>query len=179
MILSGNEVVKFLEVDLPRNLSHLGGIHKEQIQPNGVDCRIFFVRRVDPESTMIFRRHEKQIPELEMVEPVIHRSFRPGEDDTDTTAYFNLEPGAYNFETAERIKVPQGIMAWFVGRSTLNRNGILLMSSVYDTGFNGRIGGTAYVWRRIQIEMFVRVGQIVCWEAHETKEYDGQYGDRK
>jgi len=176
MILPGNKVIDFIETDLPRTYYPEGGVSPEQLQPNGVDCRLFFVRRVDPDRIMIFRKNEKDVPELEMVEPIIHRSFHERDKQH---AFFNLEPGAYNFEMAERIKVPQGIAAMFFGRSTLNRNGILLLSSVYDTGYDGRIGGTAYVWRRIQIEMFVRVGQIVCWEAHETKEYDGQYGDGK
>lgn len=88
-----------------------------------------------------------------------------------------LNPGVYQAESNIWIEVPAGHAGWAVHRSSLNRNGVQVVSSLYDAGYRGPIGAIVYVHNPsgIFIETGARIGQFVLAEAETLSLYNGQY----
>jgi deoxycytidine triphosphate deaminase len=81
----------------------------------------------------------------------------------------------YSVETLEYAKIPENSVAMVYGRSTLNRNGILIRSSLYDSGFENYIGFTMYAFSGLRTQVGVRLAQIVFYPAEYSRLYNGQY----
>jgi dUTP pyrophosphatase len=93
--------------------------------------------------------------------------------------YFNLIKGnSYTFTSNFSVNIPAGMCGWVIGRSSLNRCGVLVRSSLYDTGFNGGIGATIYCQSNINIQVGARVGQFVMCAAKHASLYEGQYQNK-
>lgn len=98
----------------------------------------------------------------------------------DRTGWF-LGPGFYDFKSNVYVEIPTGIAGWVIHRSSLNRNGVMVVASLYDSGFNGNISGTLYVHNPsgIFIEKGARIGQLILAEAETLGLYNGQYQSEK
>lgn len=88
-----------------------------------------------------------------------------------------LEKGkTYTFESSFGINIPSNMCGWVVGRSTLNRQGVLIRSSWYDSGFKSpTIGATIYCFNTIIIEKNARIAQVLLAEGESASMYNGQY----
>lgn len=74
------------------------------------------------------------------------------------------------------VTLPDGVAAILYTRSTLTRNGVFLMSGLYDSGFNGHIGFTLYpLGGDITIAPGTRVGQIAFVQAASAFLYAGNW----
>lgn len=91
---------------------------------------------------------------------------------------FDLYPGQYSFESDITVEIPEGVVGWVVARSSLTRNGIFIVSGIYDSGFKGRVGGTIHTPIWIHLEKGVRVAQLITAKAESRHLYDGQYQAR-
>jgi dUTP pyrophosphatase len=73
--------------------------------------------------------------------------------------------------------LPEGVCAQLVIRSTLARNGLLLTSGLYDSGFKGHVGFVLH--NNSQTGAIVgrgtRVGQIILFQADSAGLYAGGY----
>jgi deoxycytidine triphosphate deaminase len=95
-----------------------------------------------------------------------------------TGARWELRPGAYEVTFDQGLQpLAADEVAFILQRSSLNRNGSYLSSSVIDPGYGCyHLGATLYVAVPISIEVHARVAQIMienCEAAEET--YHGQY----
>lgn len=90
---------------------------------------------------------------------------------------FVLEEGkSYTFDSDWGVNISKDMCGWIVGRSSLNRQGVLIRSSWYDSGFQcENAGATIYCFRDIIIEKGARVAQIVLGSADAAGMYNGQY----
>ena len=88
---------------------------------------------------------------------------------------FDLRPGIYSFESSITCEIPEGVAGWLISRSSLNRNGVFILSGFYDSGFRGKVGGTIYTHGWTQIEKGARVAQLVTPKAEAVGMYNGQY----
>lgn len=88
-----------------------------------------------------------------------------------------LGPGFYETVSAVKVQIPSDKAGWVIQRSSLNRNGVMVMGSLYDSGFRGTINSTIYVFNPagIFIEKGARIGQFVLADAEALSQYDGQY----
>lgn len=77
----------------------------------------------------------------------------------------------------EAVKIPKNMFAMIFHRSSFNRQGIFMMSGLWDSGFVGRIGLTIYnlSGKTIYIPKNERVAQIVFFKAKAASLYNGQY----
>lgn len=90
--------------------------------------------------------------------------------------YFRLEAKqCYSITTNQETKIPSGMAAMIIHRSSLNRGGCFVQSGLYDSGFDNSIGFMLYCFRPLVIPKNERVAQIVFMEADEASLYDGQY----
>jgi len=81
----------------------------------------------------------------------------------------------YLVETLEYISVPKNVCALLIQRSTLNRSGIQILSSWYDSGFQNYGGATIYPFMDAEIEKGARIVQVIFFEAESASEYKGIY----
>jgi len=73
--------------------------------------------------------------------------------------------------------LPKGISAMLIVRSTLARNGLILTSGLYDSGFQGHVGFVLHnnSVTIASIAQGTRVGQIIFVESDAAGLYDGSY----
>lgn len=89
---------------------------------------------------------------------------------------WQLQAGkAYRFESTSVITVPPKHAGWLISRSSLNRSGLFVVSGLYDSGFNGRIGGTIYCFNQTILQHNTRIAQFVLVKAQQRHLYNGQY----
>jgi deoxycytidine triphosphate deaminase len=88
-----------------------------------------------------------------------------------------LYPGkSYDVTSDIYVEVPEGMAAIIVGRSTGNRNGIIVTSGLYDSGFKGHIGCVIHVnVGMVFLAKGTFIGQIIFMDADSAKMYAGGY----
>lgn len=142
-------------------------ITDNQIQPNGIDLRVRSVSKVlDGGNTFVLTASDEKIhvPKDVMKE--------------DDLSYIEGRSGsAYIIDFEEYVEVPRGTVAFIYGRSSLNRNGLLIRSSVFDSGFKGQIGAVMYAFSSFRIQRGARLAQIVFARCDTASLYNGSYGE--
>lgn len=154
MIISPKRIVQeeiVLDIDNP----------VEQIQQNWIDLTLRYVCSLNWEQPILHRK-ERKIQERTVVIP---------EDD----GTIHLEEWVYDIEFNEYVKIPNGMCAQIVQRSTLNRTWNFITAGVYDAGFENRIGAILHITRPIELQIWARLAQIVFFEAEEGDLYNGIY----
>ena len=75
------------------------------------------------------------------------------------------------------VDLPEGVAAQLVIRSTLARNGLQLVSGLYDSGFKGHIGFLLHNRHKFEamIAEGTRVGQIIFIRSDSSGRYTGGY----
>lgn len=96
----------------------------------------------------------------------------------DNDGYYNLLPGAYEVSFDHNINIGADECALVITRSTLVRNGITLVSGLWDPKFSGRGGCCMHVsGGPARIKKGTRVAQFVVWKVLNPQgEYQGDYG---
>lgn len=148
-------------------LTHPLDPDSKSIQPNAVDLRLInLLLPVDD----FYLFHDKT------------RHRRCLEVKPDEGGVFVIPPRShFQFETDQHCTIPENICGWLIARSSLMRNGLVVSSGLYDSGFSGTVGGvifnhsgyTAY------LEKGVRIAQLITADAETYHLYNGQYGDKK
>lgn len=140
-------------------------LSEEQIQANGIDVRIKSVQQLGGDFTLSRYPFKKYDFNFEKTELFI-----------DDDGFFKFECAVpYSIECFESVKIPKNVAAMVYGRSSLNRRGIFIRSSFYDSGFSNTIGFTLYPWIDCKIQIQARVAQIVFFRADSKDLYNGQY----
>lgn len=74
------------------------------------------------------------------------------------------------------VNVPEGVAAFIVVRSTFNRNGVLIFSGLYDSGYSGHVGFVVYNHiGQSYIAQHTRIGQIVFVKSENSGLYAGSW----
>lgn len=139
--------------------SNVTPVDADQVQPTGVDLTLDAVftpagaGRIDLDGTVVGDRD----------------AVEPAEDG------YRLPTGAYVARYGEVVAVPSGHVGFVYPRSSLMRNGCMLHTAVWDAGYEGQGEGLLQVHHPIELEVGVRVGQLVLARAGQTGAYDGQY----
>lgn len=98
----------------------------------------------------------------------------------DLDGFFYIEPNSsYSFNSSHKCEMAAGECGYLITRSTLNRNGIIIKSGLYDAGYKGGINGliintTPY---RAMIKKGERVAQFIIAEAQTNSLYQGVYNE--
>lgn len=137
------------------------GFTRESLQGSGVDLRID--KLFKPLGEAGLRVDERVLPELSELQ---------GDS-------FVLQPQTYYLcLTAEKVNMPQDLVAFILPRSTLFRCGVSLESAVVDPGYRGAltIGLRNEMERKFQLERGARIAQIVFSRVSgDAKGYTGKY----
>jgi dUTP pyrophosphatase len=137
----------------------LGELTNAQIQPNGVDLRLGAV--FEQTGPGRIGQDDKHVGERKEIEP--------------TDGVYELAPGGYIVEYADKVVIPDGHVGFLYPRSSLLRNSCMLNTAVWDAGYEGRGEGLLEVHHPIELEDGARIAQLVLAEADHGATYDGSY----
>lgn len=161
----------------PHAINCATNVDKKSVQPNAIDVRVneFFMVEDLEHPYSKYRDQLLTIGE----ETTVHKEISPAIE-TDGEGWWTLYKGIYQFETTHYVTVPESHCGWLITRSSLNRNGVFIMSGLYDSGFHGYIGGTLYnLGGRIKLKRGTRIGQLMMAQAEMLNKYEGQYNHKK
>ena len=144
-----------------------------QLQQNGIDIRVNIVKQV--ESGGVVGKSFKTNPDY--WEVPLHQTIKVDDAIVSLLDSYKLFKGiAYIFDAMEYIKVPNNIVVLpLIQRSTFNRRGTIIESGVWDSGFEGMIGGSIRPMAHIVIQKGVRICQVLFAEAKAFRTYEGEY----
>lgn len=142
----------------------INNLTQDGIQPNAVDIRLGKVFRIKNNVFEINANNDK-----------VHRGVVELSPDND--GYWFLSPGSYEFTAIETVSVGEDEAGILIGRSTLNRNDVLIRSCLYDSGYQGAIVGVITIGTGpIKIEKGTRIAQYLSFKAETLHKYHGSYG---
>ncbi|MFQ5815671.1 MAG: dCTP deaminase [Candidatus Hydrothermarchaeaceae archaeon] len=156
MYLGGAEILR-----RAREFSLIEGFTQEGVQGSGVDLRIDKLFELDGGARL--SRNERVLPAAREL---------PGES-------FVLQPRSYYLcLTAEKVNMPDDLVAFILPRSTLFRGGVSLKSAVVDPGYKGALtmGLMNETDREFHLERGARIAQIVfSYVSGDATSYRGKY----
>lgn len=163
MYLGSDEIKKLIEKEeLVKDFINL----ETQLQPNGFDLTLLKIEKFKNSGFISFS--DKKLADVEEV-PI------------DENNYWMLDKGAYLITFNEVVKLPKGIMAITIQRSTIMRNGAMTIVGSWDSGYNGRGTNLLIVTnphgiilqrnaRIVQMHFIKIEGKNFLYEGHYQKE---------
>ncbi len=150
-----------------------GAIEQKYIQPNAIDFTLDKLLTIDSDNTFVLSEKNKQMRGGHEMYATTSISV----DDDTSELYWELEPNqTYDGMSNFYVNVPEGVAAYLLTRSTLIRNGLLVTSGLYDSGFAGHIGFTLHTKNgKTLLAPGTRVGQIIFVESDSASLYAGGY----
>lgn len=162
-----------------------GPIEEENIAQHGVDLNLCGVRRIagsgfiPAEGKTILSKYEEVEPHKiglwssGMIGPEVTRE----DNEVKNILVWQLEPGVYDITLVQGCNIPNNQKLELIQRSSLLRNGALIVSSLFDAGFKTQnIGTVIHVRVPIQIQVGARVCQAYCTSSNEVQNlYNGQF----
>lgn len=148
-----------------------------QVQPNAIDFtldRLFTINHFKK-----FSIHTDPTTGKEK------KQMRGGEELTTANNVANnmfslTERTSYDMLSDMFVKLPEGVAAMTIIRSSFCRNGLFLTSGLYDSGFEGHIGCVIHNNNgRAEIEKGIRIGQIMFIQAEAAGLYAGGFNHGK
>lgn len=157
----------------------------KQIQPNAIDFTLDLLHYVGGQQTAydLINFQPMDIGDQFVIDEN-HKTMKETspysahDDGTGQIPYWSINPHSFYDGTSDMyVKVPEGVAAMLVTRSTLIRNGLLVVSGLYDSGFEGHIGFVIHNHSQMQAKIGegTRVGQIIFVRSDSAGVYAGQY----
>lgn len=166
MFISPKTAIEEKWITHPRCKSYQDWINQKFVSPNAIDFTLDQLFRIN-NALFTINEQQKRMRGSTRLETIT----RP------EGQFWELEQSCvYDGMSDMYVKVPDGVAALTVVRSTFNRNGIQINSGVYDSFFKGHIGITIYP--RIGYTLIAphtRISQIIFIESENVREYTGQY----
>lgn len=144
-VLSREDLREALRVDPPL----VEDVDPEtQLQPNGIDIRIARVERLVSRGEL--GATSRDAAQREVLAP-------------DDEGWWDLATGAYVIGYAERVNLPNDVMAFARPRSSLLRSGVAIHTAVWDAGYCGAGEGLLVVANEngYRLQRGARVVQLV------------------
>lgn len=152
------------------------GIQDEelQVQPNAIDFTLDRLFNINDNEFIVCK--DPANPKKEMKQMRGGAEMSPYPDRRTGIQFFSLDTGSYDMLSDVFVEVPEGVAAMLVTRSTFVRNGLFLVSGLYDTGFKGHVGCVLHnMMGTAKVQKGTRVGQIIFVEASHANVYAGGY----
>jgi len=156
----------------PNSKSFLSQFDPSQVQPNAIDLRVDKLYKFDSDTN--FELGELDDGTEHKRHAVIHE-YKPGKD-----GWWQLNMPYYQIIFEGNITVGEDEAGFIITRSTLNRNGLMVRSGLYDSGYSGVMAGfLANAFGTAKIRRGARLGQFLLFKAESLSQYDGDYGTGK
>lgn len=143
----------------------------KQVQPNGIDFTLDTLKVLSQDTAKISESDKV----MRSLQDYPHHALS-----YDRSHWFLEAQRVYDGTSDVYVEVPQGVATLLYTRSTFVRNGIFIVSGLYDSGYKGHIGFTIYtLGGAAHVEKGVRVGQIVFVKADSAGAYAGQWNHQQ
>jgi len=140
----------------------LRNVHDKHIQPNAIDVPVNELYKVDNTTTFSLHLDSKQHKLRKLI-------------DVDNNLW-SIDNGVYDWVSDVYVEVPEGYVGWLHTRSTLNRNGLIVHSGLYDSGFKGPVCGMLYNFAgKSGIEIGSCFAQFIIAPSDSEGVYEGGY----
>lgn len=143
------------------------------LQPNGIDLSVLSVSRIM--NGMLIVGDDVNTSHIPCSPLPLESILSLKTDEGFTKGYFLQKNHNYKIETGYELHLPEDVVAYIFTRSSLNRNGILVGSGLWDSGYHGPIGTTLYPFQDFVLVPPGRIAQIVFMKAESSKLYQGSY----
>lgn len=143
----------------------------KQVQPNAIDFTADQAYEVGNQDFYVSETY-KQMRGSEPLEPRVTYFEKDNKPSWIIPGHEMLD-----FLSNVYVDLPEGVAAQLVIRSTLARNGLVLTSGLYDSGFKGHIGFLLHNLHEHDavIASGTRVGQIIFISSDSAGTYAGGY----
>lgn len=142
-------------------------IFDTDVQPNAVDLKVEKIYILNQE-VFVLSEGIKQ-----------HRGIKehPTRIFNNESDWWCLQPGYYQVLFKNKVNIGSSEAGLVISRSTLIRNGVYLLSGLYDSGYEGEmVGGLHVTTSPFFLKKGTRLGQYLVLESNSLKNYDGDYG---
>lgn len=142
-------------------------VRSSDYQPNAVDIRVHKILAYASDVVELSEEHK------------VHRTTFELEPSADGSWVL---PYGSSFEVVfeNDVVIGEGEAGWVIPRSTLNRNGIMITSGLYDSGYSGVIGATIHTGSTtFKLKQGTRIAQFILIESQSVGVYNGSYGHGK
>lgn len=145
--------------------SKITPVEESQLSPNGLDVKLDKVFKINNEDVFVIdannnKQHRNLVPVL-----------------PDEEGFFNLDEGVYSVIMEGEVSLDMHSSGIILPRSTFMRNGIILETCLYDSGYHGVMVSSLVVrCGKAKIQRGTRIGQFVLWQAEALHKYEGSYG---
>ena len=141
-------------------------IDDSMIQPNTIDLRVNRVFKIGGGPMHMDENTKKHRKSIEVL--------------PDEEGNYVLDQGiCYEIQSNQNVEIADGEIAIVLGRSTFNRNVVLIISSVYDSGFNDYESATLYnIGGETTVKPNSRFAHLIVAKAEALHKYDGDYGEK-
>lgn len=153
-VLDGRTITDKNYVTFDPVLADSGYNTEDQVQPNGVDLRLTKVVHVGGRAELPSDgRIQAKNVQIQEIPP--------------KNGWFDFEylHGNYLVDFAEFISVPDGYCAIIITRSSLVRVGCDIFTGLWDTGFQGRLGGSVRLRNPVKIQYGARMCQVMFYKS--------------
>jgi deoxycytidine triphosphate deaminase len=145
-----------------------------QVQPNAIDFTLDRLFSISDNEFIICADPANPFKEMKQMRGGAELS--PYPDRRSGIQFFNLDTGSYDILSDVYVEVPEGMACLLVTRSTFVRNGLFLVSGLYDSGFKGHIGCVLHNLKgTAKVQKGTRVGQVIFVSSETAKMYAGGY----
>ena len=150
-------------------------VKDEDVQPNAIDLRIGKILRNITETEEIRDRIKTRVlHDFSLIND--EKVHLPKEEIKPKDGVYSLKQGYYLVEFENRIQVGEHESGLVVPRSTLMRNGVVVFSCLYDSGYCGKmIAGMQVFTPRAYFGEHERIAQYLCFDAESVHQYHGSY----
>ena len=140
----------------------LRNVEESWIQPNAVDIPMTELYKLDTGSVFEVFHNDKTHRD---------RAFHAARN-----GIWTLKQGLYDFISTVYVDMPHGYVGWLRTRSTFNRNGCMVHSGLYDSGFSGPVCGMLYNHGgTTKVEAGFCVAQFIIGVSDSYGTYAGGY----
>lgn len=153
----------------PATRTRFTSVEQSDVQPNSIDLKLEKV--LIPQQSVFILSEDKKV----------HRTSR----EMRTVVFQNeqdwwcLHPGFYEIIFKNEIKLPKGEAGIVIPRSTLVRNGVFLITGLYDSGYEGlMVSGLHVTTGAFYVKKGTRLAQFMLFESETLRKYNGAYGMR-
>lgn len=160
------------------------GFTNSDIQPNGIDLRIkeLWEPRSSYDFFVLTKDNRKQHMQFTKMDTLKYHLDDSSDTINSVEAWRLMCGKTYDFVTNAQVSIPNGVAATLIVRSTLNRNQMFVTTGLYDSGYQGNVGGQLHCRfpNCAYIEPSSAIAQIVFWQSDVSSHlYDGAYNNWK
>lgn len=139
---------------------------KRQVQPNAIDFTVDIVQALSVMPARV-TESDKKMRSLMAFEPI--------------DGMWTLNGNAvYDGTSDVYVNIPEGVAAVLWTRSSFARNGVFILSGLYDSGYIGHVGFTIYTpGGPIDIAPGTRIGQIAFMHSESAELYKGGWNHQQ